>query len=466
MVQPEAAKPKPQKNKKVMLVRYGRMGFLGWFEHNETEVPKVNSRVVVETRRGLELGSVVGQFSYRGGQFKLSPAQVEQYFNGPSKDFPISDGGTYVRFATAEDLMEEKHLEACAAEEAKCCMRFIEEMNLPMKVVDSEHLFGGERIVIYFTSNGRVDFRDLVRRLAREYQTRIELRQIGSRDEAKLVADYESCGQECCCRRFLKILEPVNMRMAKLQKATLDPSKISGHCGRLKCCLRYEDETYRELKARLPRKNALVKTRHGEGRVVGVQILTQLVIVQDEKGDREAYPYEELLSVDGQPIERAPVPDRVDDADDEMEDDFFGDEDFVIEEPFVSPAESVRQEKQQPRNGGGRRESAPPAPRPAESKPPEESRPAAGNGREGNSQQERQGRPDDRRNSNRRRRGRGRGRNRPGGQNNQGGDRAGGARANQGGGNGPSEATPADRPSDGRPREVGGGNETQTGKDL
>jgi cell fate regulator YaaT (PSP1 superfamily) len=135
-------------------------------------------------------------------------------------------------------------------------MKFVRDMNLPMKIVEAEHLFGGERIVVYFSSGGRVDFRDLVRRLAKEYQTRIELRQVGSRDEARLISDFESCGQECCCRRFLKILDPVNMRMAKLQKATLDPSKISGHCGRLKCCLRYEDEIYKILKEQMPRKNS------------------------------------------------------------------------------------------------------------------------------------------------------------------------------------------------------------------
>ncbi len=294
MAQAEGARPKSQKHKKLMLVRYGRMGFMGWFEHNEENIPKVNSRVVIKTNRGLELGDLVGQFNYRGGQFRSTPEQVNQYFNSKSKEYPLGQGGTFVRFATDEDVMEETHLKASAKEEAKCCERFIKEMNLPMKVVDSEHLFGGERIVIYFSSNGRVDFRELVRRLAREYQTRIELRQIGSRDEAKLISDFESCGQECCCRRLLKILEPVNMRMAKLQKATLDPSKISGHCGRLKCCLRYEDDTYRDLKKRLPKKNALVKTPRGEGKVVGMQILTQLVVVQDERGDREAFPVEEI----------------------------------------------------------------------------------------------------------------------------------------------------------------------------
>ena len=298
MAQTEGARPKSQKHKKLMLVRYGRMGFMGWFEHNEENIPKVSSRVVIKTRRGLELGDIVGQFNYRSGQFRSSPEQVNQYFHSKGKDYPLGEGGTFVRFATDEDVMEETHLKASAREEAKCCECFIKEMNLPMKVVDSEHLFGGERIVIYFSSNGRVDFRELVRQLAREYQTRIELRQIGSRDEAKLISDYESCGQECCCRRFLKVLEPVNMRMAKLQKATLDPSKISGHCGRLKCCLRYEDDTYRDLKERLPKKNALVKTPHGEGKVVGVQILTQLVVVQDERGDREVFPVEEIQVID------------------------------------------------------------------------------------------------------------------------------------------------------------------------
>jgi cell fate regulator YaaT (PSP1 superfamily) len=294
MAQSETSKPKPQKYRKTMLVRYGRMGYLGWFEHNENEIPKTANRVVIKTDRGLELGEIVGKFNYKGGHFKSSPEQVENYFCNRTKDYPLGAGGTFVRFATHEDLMEEKHLEISAKEEQKCCEKFIEEMELPMKIVDTEHVFGGERIIIYFSSNGRVDFRELVRKLAKEYQTRIELRQIGSRDEAKLVSDYESCGQECCCRRFLKILEPVNMRMAKLQKATLDPSKISGHCGRLKCCLRYEDSTYKDLKQRLPKKNTLVKTPHGEGTVVDGQILTQLVEVMYESGEKEAWPLDEI----------------------------------------------------------------------------------------------------------------------------------------------------------------------------
>jgi cell fate regulator YaaT (PSP1 superfamily) len=363
MTKYEGPKPKVQKNKKMMLVRYGRMGFMGWFSHNESHIPLVNSHVVIKTRRGLELGELIGRFNYRAGQFKNTTEQVDEYFGGKGRDYPLAEGGAFVRFATHEDLMEQKHLEVSAAEEAKCCDKFIRDMNLPMKVVDSEHLFGGERIVIYFTSSGRVDFRDLVRRLAREYQTRIELRQIGSRDEAKLVSDFESCGQECCCRRFLKILEPVNMRMAKLQKATLDPSKISGHCGRLKCCLRYEDETYRELKKTLPRKNALVKTPKGEGKVAAVQILTQLVVVQDASGKRDTFNIEEI-EVIGAPNGRSDTGGQdTEDIDDEIVDDNNGiieDRqqlvDIESEEP--SPDDSGRDDSQRPQNGGQDRKNS------------------------------------------------------------------------------------------------------------
>ena len=294
MAQSEANRPKGQKHKKLMLVRYGKMGLIGWFQHNESKIPKSHSRTVIKTARGMELGEIVGRFSYRGGHFKSSTSQVEDYFDKENKEYPLTDGGTFVRFATTADIIEEKHFQALAKEESRCCERFIKEMDLPMKVVDAEHLFGGERIIIYFSSEGRVDFRELVKRLAKEYQTRIELRQIGARDEARIISDFESCGQECCCKRFLKILEPVNMRMAKLQKATLDPAKISGHCGRLKCCLRYEDQTYKELRERLPAKNTLVRAGGMEGKVVDVQILTQLVVIQNDAGRREACPVDEI----------------------------------------------------------------------------------------------------------------------------------------------------------------------------
>ena len=278
-----------------MLVRYGRMDTLGWFEHKETQIPRSPRRVVIKTDRGLELGQLTGQLCpYRGGQFRLNQEQVKKYFEDSEVDCLCEVAGKFVRYATSEDISEERHLEKIANDEMEYCKQLIKELDLPMKIVDAEHVFGGERIIFYFMADSRVDFRQLVRKLAHEHQTRIEMRQIGPRDEAKLLADIESCGQECCCKRFLKTLKPVNMRMAKMQKATLDPAKISGYCGRLKCCLRYEDKTYTELKERLPKKNTKVKTARGEGKVVDTHILTQLVVVEHGEGVRVAVPVEEI----------------------------------------------------------------------------------------------------------------------------------------------------------------------------
>jgi len=263
MAKNSQARPKPAKYKKYMLVRYGRMNTLGLFEHRESRIHKVHARVVVKTSRGLELGYLVGRLSsYKGGQFRLSPEQMKEYFNGDDTDSALGQAGKFIRYATSADVSEERHLRKIAREEIECCRNFIKEMDLPMKIVDAEHVFGGERIIFYFMSDGRVDF--------------------------------QSCGQQCCCQRFLKLLKPVNMRMAKMQKATLDPAKISGYCGRLKCCLRYEDKTYTELKKRLPKKNTKVKTKQGQGKVVDTQILTQLVMVEYESGERSAVCVDEL----------------------------------------------------------------------------------------------------------------------------------------------------------------------------
>ncbi|MBN2456676.1 MAG: hypothetical protein JXB29_09115 [Sedimentisphaerales bacterium] len=289
-------KPRQTKNNKCMLVHYSRMNTLGWFEHQQVSVPKVNIRVVVKTERGLELGHIVGVFSsYKSGQFRLSEEEVEEYFEDGDDHLSFEKVGKFIRYATAADISEEKHLEKIAEDEARRCRRFVKDLELPMKIVEAEHIFGGERIIFYFMADGRVDFRELVKVLAQEYQTRVEMRQIGSRDEAKLLGDVEACGQQCCCQRFLKILKPVNMRMAKMQKATLDPSKISGYCGRLKCCLRYEDQTYKELKKWLPKSKTKVKTKYGYGKVVETQILTQLVVVEHDGGtEKMALPLEEI----------------------------------------------------------------------------------------------------------------------------------------------------------------------------
>lgn len=295
MSKPVESKSRQAKNIKYMLVRYGRMKNLGLFEHNEGKMPKVETKVVVKTEKGLELGELVGQLTcYKAGHYKLSAEQVSEYFGNSDIDLPQGSSGKFVRFATPDDISEQEHLQRISKDEVAFCRRFVKDLDLPMKIVDAEHILGGERILFYFMAEGRIDFRDLVKKLAHEYQTRIEMRQIGSRDEAKLLGDLESCGQECCCRRFLKLLKPVNMRMAKMQKATLDPSKISGYCGRLKCCLRYEDKTYTELKKRLPRRSTRVSIAQGEGKVIDTQILTQLVVVELDTGNRVAVNVDEI----------------------------------------------------------------------------------------------------------------------------------------------------------------------------
>ncbi len=155
-----------------------------------------------------------------------------------------------------------------------------------MELVDVEHLFGGERIVFYFLAEKRVDFRELVKDLAREYQTRIEMRQIGVRDEAKLLADYGDCGKPVCCNTHMVTMPPVSMRMAKLQKSTLDPSKISGRCGRLKCCLRFEQDVYEEFQEALPPVGSRILTQKGQGRVLAQEVLARRLLVEFEDGRR------------------------------------------------------------------------------------------------------------------------------------------------------------------------------------
>jgi cell fate regulator YaaT (PSP1 superfamily) len=297
------------RNRKYMLVRHGRMHHIGLFEHNESEIPKTPTKVVVKSDKGLELGEIVGHLTcYKGGRFRMDGDQVDEYFKTSDIDISCKKAGKFIRYASDDDLSEQHHFQKILKGEIATCERIAEELKLPMKVVEAEHILGGERIVFYFMAEGRIDFRELVRRLSHEFQTRIEMRQIGARDEAKLLGDVESCGQEICCRRYLKYLKPVNMRMAKMQKATLDPAKISGYCGRLKCCLRYEDETYGDLKKKLPRKNVMVRTPKGEGRVVETQIITQLVMVEYDRNEREAVAVEDIQVLG--PAPRRPRPEE------------------------------------------------------------------------------------------------------------------------------------------------------------
>lgn len=307
------SKPQRSKTKKLMLVRFGRMNSLGLFEHNQSNVPKTDAQVVVKTRKGLELGRVVGALGcYKQGKFRWDPKQVSSYYRASDMEMMCEQGGKFIRYATHDDLTDAEHFKKIALEEVRTCQRVVDEKHLSMKIVGAEHILGGERVIFYFMAEGRVDFRELVKTLSHEFQTRIEMRQIGARDEARLLGDVESCGQVVCCKQFLKYLKPVNMRMAKMQKATLDPAKISGYCGRLKCCLRYEDSTYGELKKKLPHKSTRVQLEDCEGRVIDTQILSQLVLVESEKGERLSIPLEqlEILAPDA-PRRPKPEPEKV-----------------------------------------------------------------------------------------------------------------------------------------------------------
>ena len=217
-------------------VRYGSMNWIGEFSYRPGTVFRCGAKVVIETDRGVEIGQQVS-LSCGGCSKAISRDQVKQYVEASGPEFYRLRAGKILREATPDDLNDHEHLNAHTKEDVNRCALLAAQMQLDMKVITAEHLLGGERIVFYFRSETRVDFRDLVKELAHYFHTRIEMRQVGARDEARLVADYEICGRECCCKNFLKKLRPVNMKMAKTQKSTLDPSKVSGRCGRLRCCL-------------------------------------------------------------------------------------------------------------------------------------------------------------------------------------------------------------------------------------
>jgi cell fate regulator YaaT (PSP1 superfamily) len=260
-------------------VRFGYMNYIGEFKYAQGMLFGCGAKVVIQSERGIEIGQQVS-LTCTGCDKSVKRQTMLDYVRSSGADFMRPKSGRILRLATPQDLNEERHLNQDADLKLLRARELAKQMNLPMKFVACEHLFGGERIIFHFTSEARVDFRDLVRDLAHEYHTRIEMHQVGARDEARLVADYEICGRECCCKNFLKTLRPVTMRMAKLQKATLDPAKVSGRCGRLRCCLRYEHEGYEELNRRLPRVGARVRTDRGPGTVRDRQILTQLVTVE------------------------------------------------------------------------------------------------------------------------------------------------------------------------------------------
>ena len=252
--------------KRIIGVRFKRLGKIYFFDPKWLEVKK-GENVVVETAQGEEIAEVV------------IPNRMidEEKLANPLKKV--------LRLASTRDL---KHAEECRKKEKEAfelCNKKIKEHKLEMTLTDVEYKFDNSKILFYFTADGRVDFRDLVKDLAAVYKTRIELRQIGVRDEVKRIGGNGVCGRELCCCSFLNDFETVSIKMAKEQNISLNPSKISGNCGRLMCCLKYEQEAYEEKLKKLPNIGAIVKTPEGQGEVDGVETLKEIVKVKIKDGE-------------------------------------------------------------------------------------------------------------------------------------------------------------------------------------
>ena len=250
----------------VVGVRFKNVGKVYYFDPQGLILNK-NTRVIVETARGIECGEV---------------AMANREVSDEAVVHPLKK---VIRVATEEDLAV---LEANREKEKKAsqiCQQKIAEHQLDMKLVDVEYTFDNNKILFYFTADGRIDFRDLVKDLAAVFRTRIELRQIGVRDEAKMLGGLGICGNPFCCSTFLGEFQPVSIRMAKEQGLSLNPTKISGTCGRLMCCLKYEQEAYEDLIRTTPRVGALVGTPDGKGVVAEVSLLTGMLKIRLEKND-------------------------------------------------------------------------------------------------------------------------------------------------------------------------------------
>ena len=253
---------------KIIGVRFKSGGKVYYFNPNGLPAKK-DEYVIVETARGIEMGKVVIE---------------EKDISEESISKPLKD---VIRIATQQDieiveLNRKKEKEAFAI-----CLEKIREHNLEMKLIEVEYTFDNSKVLFYFTAEGRVDFRELVKDLATVFKTRIELRQIGIRDETKTLGSIGICGRELCCSKFLSEFEPVSIKMAKEQGLSLNPTKISGICGRLMCCLKYEQDNYEELLKVTPRQGALVETPDGNGTVEYVELLKGRIKVRIER-EREA----------------------------------------------------------------------------------------------------------------------------------------------------------------------------------
>lgn len=263
------------------IVRYGATRNVAEFHYKGELEIKRSTAVLVRSDRGVEWGEVLCPATERTREYLGKSEQAGRILRP-------ADGDAWKK-------LDELHLSEREVFEGG--KEQIREFNLNMQLVDVEKVFGGERIIFYYLAEQRVDFRELVKSLARKFQTRIEMRQIGVRDEARLLADYGDCGKPVCCGTHLREMPPVSMRMAKMQKATLDPNKISGRCGRLKCCLRYEFDTYEEYRRELPKAGAVVLTKQGQGKVLAQEILARKVLVNFEDGRRTLVDLADIVTV-------------------------------------------------------------------------------------------------------------------------------------------------------------------------
>ena len=268
-------------------VRFRKSGKIYHFEPAGIAL-KPGDNVVVETANGLGLGRAV--------VFTTTEAAGE--LAGPLK--PV------VRIATAEDVERAGRLCGKEKEALAETNRLVSKLNLPMKLIMAEYNLDSSHLTIFFSAEGRVDFRDLVRELSHNLKVRVELRQVGPRDETKLLGGYGRCGREHCCAAFLDDFSPVSIKMAKVQDLPLNPMKISGVCGRLLCCLGYECEQYRAIKEKMPRDGARVMTEAGPAVVVGLHTLEENVVVEYETGVRLEVPASKIKLMENRPMEPRP----------------------------------------------------------------------------------------------------------------------------------------------------------------
>ena len=252
--------------KRIVGVRFKRLGKIYFFDPKWLEVQK-GEYVIVDTAQGEEIAEVV-----------VPNRMIEE-------EKIVSPLKKVLRLASEKDLKHEKECRKKEREAFEFCNKKIKEHKLDMTLTDVEYKFDNSKILFYFTADGRVDFRELVKDLAATYKTRIELRQIGVRDEVKRIGGHGVCGRELCCCSFLRDFETVTIKMAKEQNLSLNPSKISGNCGRLMCCLKYEQEVYEEKLKRLPNVGAIVKTPDGKGEVDSVETLKEIIRVKFKDND-------------------------------------------------------------------------------------------------------------------------------------------------------------------------------------